>query len=157
MQMKTLVPAALVLALPGYAGAQIAPSAPVQASALGYWVMLIDDQLSNEMQYMPLTDEKYHGAARVKFSRGSDGTATDIALAQSSGNEALDVDAMNAVKRLHHIRPLPAGLPPNAPIVATLIYDAAPANLSYVKAMTMASRAEAIAEARIAADPPRRR
>lgn len=152
--MKILIPAAFALALPGYAGAQAASHVPVQAAALSYWVMLVDNQLSDNMQYTPLADEKYRGTARVKFCRDRDGKPADITLIQSSGNAALDGDALNAVTRLHNLRPLPAGLSPSAPIVAALIYDTAPQNPSYIKAMKMASRDEAAAEARIEADPP---
>lgn len=144
-----MISAAIALSLPGYAFAQSAPRTDARPAALEHWVDDIDAQLSGAMEPIPFQDESNHGEARVMFYRGADGAATNASLYESSGNPRLDVDALNAVKRLHHIRPFPAGVSPNRPILATLVYDTDPQSEDYLHAMRRAAHAEVIVEEEI--------
>lgn len=144
-----MISAAIALSLPGYAFAQSAPRTAVKPGALAHWVDEMDTQLSAEMQPIPFQDESNHGEARVMFYRGADGAATNASLYQSSGNPRLDTDALNAVNHLHHIRPFPAGVSPNRPILATLVYDTDPQGQDYLRAMHRAGHAEVVVEEEI--------
>lgn len=64
----------------------------------------------------------WSGTARVSFSVTPSGSATGISLASSSGYQALDNEALRAVRRAAPYRPFPKGLSTPIRVTATVVF-----------------------------------
>lgn len=71
------------------------------------------------MRLDPRWDEG--GIVKLRFRAGKDGTPTDIATYQSSGNRSLDRKSRKAVERLTSLAPLPSGARQSTVIQANII------------------------------------
>lgn len=83
--------------------------APASAPAtVGEWVSHTEAQLDKSIRYpaFALRDGK-QGLARISATVSPDGTLKDVQLARSTGDTNLDQAALDAVKKLNQLPPLP--------------------------------------------------
>jgi TonB family protein len=152
---KLALPAVAALSLPSaplvapaLAGPQAAPSheivvtaAPRQA-ALANWAHRIQANLESNMRLpRAVGGDLYSGdaMAEVSFVCGESGRPTQVALARPSGNTRIDGAALNAVRDMSSLQPLPEGMKADQKILAQLLFinsgDSPGAIDRHVKAM----------------------
>jgi len=106
---------ALSCLAPAYA-AQQKPGQPIVVTAAAptveQWSARTGRSLERHLRYPAylLGREANEGLVRVSFWSGEDGAPSAVTLASSSGHGELDSAAMHAVKRIHTLQPLPAGI-----------------------------------------------
>ena len=118
--------AAALLAVPVIARtAESAPGAPL---TLVVWSQRIGQELDRRMYFpsIPLGREKPSGVVRVKFACSESGRPDQVSVYQSSGNRWLDKAALDAVRKVATLHPLPDGMSHQQRYVATLLFAQSP-------------------------------
>lgn len=101
-------------------GVAARPVAP--PSALAAWVGGVEAKISRSGAEMMLPMFTPDRAATVRFVRGNDGRAADIAIERSSGSAAFDAHVRRSVQALAGLDPLPDGFAPGTPIRVRLVF-----------------------------------
>lgn len=103
---------------------------PGKLVTLAEWTKRMNRLLVEEMRYPApmLGQEPGRGVVRVKFNCSDSGRPDKVALLHSSGQPALDREALRAVKRLASLHPLPTGFTPDQKFEAVLVFALDPAD-----------------------------
>jgi len=88
----------------------VAPVERATSSAIANWERLLVAQLERHKRYPPQAHGKV-GEARLEFSMDRAGKVLASRIVRSSGNEALDQEALALLRRAAPLPPPPAGLP----------------------------------------------
>lgn len=129
---------ALSLLAPAYA-AQQKPQQPIVVTAapptVDQWTARTGRSLERHLRYpMYLAGvEPNEGVVRVTFWSSESGTPSAVTLASSSGHGELDRAALHAVKHIHTLQPLPAGVGNDQRFQALILF--AKDDMSYARQM----------------------
>ncbi len=114
--------AAVLLAAPVVAqDVVVGPNAPVTLVA---WAKRVGKDLDRNMRFPTSIgfQARPTGIVRVKFACSESGRTDQVALYKSSGDRALDLAALESVRRVTSLHPLPDGMGHGQRYVATLLY-----------------------------------
>jgi TonB family protein len=128
----------------------MAVSAPVSArdpvpATLADWRAAVNRQIDAKLD-LPAGGLRHgdHAVATVLVSLDADGRLADVALAEPTGEEAVDAEALRTARAVHY-PPLPAGLRGRPRTIAMLLYFGEPG--SETAALRQVAEAAALAAA----------
>lgn len=107
-----------------YTGAPVADTVTVNAPTLAAWSAGLSRSLSAAMRYPRFVTKlpPAEGLARVRFVCSDSGAPAGVELVQSSGDRRIDRAALDAVRRIKTLHPLPGGLAHDQRYVAALMF-----------------------------------